>query len=114
MVKFLTGARSEEGDCLQANSLRDGGTSHGSTVRFRRSAIFSYSAVIGTPVVPTVTVHVVEVKSHCPPMLRVTGSGHYGRSAPLPPEIWEHTPPVAQELIVAQAAALAQRRAKVV
>jgi transposase len=33
---------------------------------------------------------------------------------PLPPEIWEHTPPVAQELIVAQAAALAQLRAEVV
>ncbi len=32
---------------------------------------------------------------------------------PLPPEIWEHTPPVAQELIVAQAAALAQLRAEV-
>jgi transposase len=33
---------------------------------------------------------------------------------PLPPEIWEHTPPVAQELLVAQAAALAQLRAEVV
>jgi transposase len=32
---------------------------------------------------------------------------------PLPPEIWEHTPPGAQELIVAQAAALAQLRAEV-
>ena len=32
---------------------------------------------------------------------------------PLPPEIWEHTPPIAQELIVAQAAALAQLRAEV-
>jgi transposase len=32
---------------------------------------------------------------------------------PLPPAIWEHTPPVAQELIVAQAAALAQLRAEV-
>ena len=27
---------------------------------------------------------------------------------PLPPEIWGHTPPVAQEMIVAQAAMLAQ------
>jgi hypothetical protein len=32
---------------------------------------------------------------------------------PLPPEIWEHTPPVAQELMVAQAAMLAQLRAEV-
>jgi transposase len=32
---------------------------------------------------------------------------------PLPSEIWEHTPPAAQELIVAQAAALAQLRAEV-
>src|SRR5919108_3216266 len=32
---------------------------------------------------------------------------------PLPPEIWEHTPPAAQEMIVAQAAALAQLRAEV-
>jgi transposase len=32
---------------------------------------------------------------------------------PLPPEIWEHTPLVAQELIVAQAAALAQLRVEV-
>jgi hypothetical protein len=32
---------------------------------------------------------------------------------PLPPEIWEHTPPVAQEMIVAQAAALGQLRAEV-
>jgi transposase len=32
---------------------------------------------------------------------------------PLPPEIWEHTPPAAQELMVAQAAALAQLRAEV-
>ena len=32
---------------------------------------------------------------------------------PLPAEIWEHTPPAAQELIVAQAAALAQLRAEV-
>jgi hypothetical protein len=32
---------------------------------------------------------------------------------PLPPEIWEYTPPGAQELIVAQAAALAQLRAEV-
>jgi transposase len=32
---------------------------------------------------------------------------------PLPPEIWEHTPPGAQELMVAQAAALAQLRAEV-
>jgi transposase len=31
---------------------------------------------------------------------------------PLPPEIWEHTPPAAQEMIVAQAA-LAQLRAEV-
>jgi transposase len=33
--------------------------------------------------------------------------------APLPPEIWEHTPPVAQEMILAQATALAQLRAEV-
>jgi transposase len=32
---------------------------------------------------------------------------------PLPPEIWEHTPPAAQEMILAQAAALAQLRAEV-
>src|SRR6266511_3553978 len=32
---------------------------------------------------------------------------------PLPPEIWEHTPPAAQELMVAQAAALTQLRAEV-
>jgi transposase len=32
---------------------------------------------------------------------------------PLPPEIWEHTPPAAQEMIVAQVAALAQLRAEV-
>ncbi len=32
---------------------------------------------------------------------------------PVPPEIWEHTPPVAQELIVTQATALAQLRAEV-
>lgn len=32
---------------------------------------------------------------------------------PLPPDIWEQTPPVAQELIVAQAAVLAQLRAEV-
>jgi hypothetical protein len=32
---------------------------------------------------------------------------------PLPPEIWAHTPPAAQEMIVAQAAALAQLRAVV-
>jgi transposase len=32
---------------------------------------------------------------------------------PLPPEIWEQTPPAAQELIVAQAAALGQLRAEV-
>jgi transposase len=32
---------------------------------------------------------------------------------PLPPEIWEDTPPAAQEMIVAQAAALAQLRAEV-
>jgi transposase len=32
---------------------------------------------------------------------------------PLPPEIWEHTPPIAQELILAQAAMLAQLRAEV-
>jgi transposase len=32
---------------------------------------------------------------------------------PLPPEMWEHTPPGAQELMVAQAAALAQLRAEV-
>ena len=31
---------------------------------------------------------------------------------PLPPDIWEQTPPVAQELIVAQAAMLAQLRAE--
>jgi transposase len=31
---------------------------------------------------------------------------------PLPPEIWEHTPPAAQELIVAQAATVAQLRAE--
>jgi transposase len=30
---------------------------------------------------------------------------------PLPPEIWDRTPPVAQEMILAQAAALAQQRA---
>src|SRR5882724_4476506 len=33
--------------------------------------------------------------------------------APLPPEIWEHTPPVAQEMILAQATVLAQLRAEV-
>jgi transposase len=33
--------------------------------------------------------------------------------SPLPPEIWEHTPPAAQAMIVAQAAALAQLRAEV-
>ncbi len=32
---------------------------------------------------------------------------------PLPPEIWEHTLPVAQEMISAQATALAQLRAEV-
>ena len=32
---------------------------------------------------------------------------------PLPPEIWEQMPPVAQELMVAQAAMLAQLRAEV-
>jgi transposase len=32
---------------------------------------------------------------------------------PLPPEIWEHTPPGAQEMILAQAAMLAQLRAEV-
>jgi transposase len=32
---------------------------------------------------------------------------------PLPPEIWEHTPPIAQEMILAQAARLAQLRAEV-
>ena len=32
---------------------------------------------------------------------------------PLPPEIWGHTPPVAQEMILAQAAMLAQLRAEV-
>src|ERR671925_1186198 len=32
---------------------------------------------------------------------------------PLPPELWEHTPPAAQEMILAQAAALAQLRAEV-
>lgn len=32
-------------------------------------------------------------------MLRVVRSEPYGRSALLPPEIWEHTPPVAQETI---------------
>jgi transposase len=31
---------------------------------------------------------------------------------PLPPEIWEHTPPAAQELIVAQAVTVAQLRAE--
>jgi transposase len=33
--------------------------------------------------------------------------------SPLPPEIWEHTPPIAQEMILAQATALAQLRAEV-
>lgn len=33
--------------------------------------------------------------------------------APLPPEIWEHTPPVAQAMILAQATVLAQLRAEV-
>lgn len=42
MVKFLAGVRSEEGDCLQAKALRDGGISYGNTVCFRRSAIFSW------------------------------------------------------------------------
>jgi transposase len=32
---------------------------------------------------------------------------------PLPPEIWDQTPPVAQEMILAQAAALAQLRAEI-
>jgi transposase len=32
---------------------------------------------------------------------------------PLPPELWEHTPPVAQEMILAQGTALAQLRAEV-
>jgi Transposase IS66 family/Family of unknown function (DUF6444) len=32
---------------------------------------------------------------------------------PLPPEIWDRTPPVAQEMILAQAAALAQLRAEI-
>jgi transposase len=32
---------------------------------------------------------------------------------PLPPEIWEQTPPIARELIVAQAAVLAQLQAEV-
>ena len=32
---------------------------------------------------------------------------------PLPPEIWEQTPPVARELILAQATALTQLRAEV-
>ena len=32
---------------------------------------------------------------------------------PLPPEIWEHTPPAAQERMVAQAAMLTQLRAEI-
>ena len=32
---------------------------------------------------------------------------------PLPPEIWDRTPPVAQAMILAQAAALAQLRAEI-
>lgn len=32
---------------------------------------------------------------------------------PLPPDIWEHTPPIAQEMILAQAAMLAQLRVEV-
>jgi hypothetical protein len=32
---------------------------------------------------------------------------------PLPPEIWDQTPPVAQEMILAQAAALAQLRVEI-
>jgi transposase len=36
-----------------------------------------------------------------------------GAYPPLPPEIWEQTPPVAQEMILAQAEALAQLRAEI-
>jgi hypothetical protein len=58
-------------------------------------------------------VHVVEAKSSCPTGRHVVGSEAYGSSPPLPPEMWEHPPPGAQELIVVQAAALAQRRVEV-
>ena len=72
-----------------------------------------YGDTIKPMALEIVTVHVGEAKIPCPARLRVVRSESYGRSPPLPPEIWEHTPPVAQEMIVAQAAVLAQLRAEV-
>jgi transposase len=47
--------------------------------------------------------------------ITLTGVGQRSMDAhpPLPPEIWEHTPPGAQEIILAPAAMLAQLRAEV-
>jgi hypothetical protein len=61
----------------------------------------------------SVTIHVERAKSPCSARCRGLGQLPMDAHPPLPPEIWEHTPPAAQAMIVAQAA-LAQLQAELV